>query len=77
MITVIALNHSITCFNHYIFDSTQTYVVLRNEEYLKFLLGKTFQITAAIEYRHNATPFRDWNEGVIQKRTRNCKKTKK
>lgn len=36
MITVIALNHLITCFNHYIFDSNQTHAVYRMEENLKF-----------------------------------------
>ena len=53
MITVIPLNHSITCFNHYIFDSTQTYAVYRMEENLKYILGNPFTVSHDIEYKHN------------------------
>ena len=79
MITIVAGNHAVTCFGLYVFDSTQTHAIHCREDYLKFLLGNPFQITAAIEYRHNAGIFRDWKEGVKKKtkRTRHCKKTKK
>ena len=42
MITIISLNHLITCFNHYIFDSTQTHAVYSMEENLKFILGNLY-----------------------------------
>ena len=58
MITVISLNHSITCFNHYIFDSTQTHAVYRTEENLKFILGNPYTISHAIKYEHNGGKFR-------------------
>ena len=67
MITIVAGNHAVTCFNLFIFDSTQTHAVNRSEENLKFLLGNPFKITAAIEYKHNAGKFRDWKEGVKTK----------
>lgn len=79
LITIVAGNHSVTCFNLYIFDSTQTHAVNRSEANLKFLLGNPFQITAAIEYKHNAGKFRDWKEGIktkdLNKIRTHCKKT--
>ena len=67
MITVIALNHSVTCFNHYIFDSTQTHAVYCMEENLKYILGNPYTISHAIEYQHNDVNFR-LIEKIIKRR---------
>ena len=67
MITVIALKHSIMCFNHYIFDSTHTHAVYRMEENLKYILGNYYTISHAIKYEHNSRKFR-LIDRIIRKR---------
>ena len=67
MITAILVNHAVTCFNHYIFDSTQTHALHRTEENLRFVFGKTFSISYAIEYSHNGGQFKMF-EKIIKRR---------
>ena len=67
MITAISVNHAVTCFNHYIFDSTQTHALHRTEENLRFIFGKKFSFSCAIEYSHNGRKFKMF-ETIIKRR---------
>ena len=58
MITVIFGNYSVTCFNHYIFDSMQSHAVYCTEENLRFIFSKKFTISCAIEYSYNSGKFK-------------------
>ena len=68
VITYITIKHCVTCYNHYIFDSTQTHAVIRSDENLKFLLGDYFHLTAAIEYAHNAPALKPWKDSRTKRR---------
>ena len=67
MITVFSSNHSVTCFNNYIFDSTQTHAIYCTEENLRFIFGKKFSISCAIEYSHNSGKFKMF-KAIIKRR---------
>ena len=59
--TIFSKDHSVTLFQHYIFDSFQTHAVWRTKAYLDYIFDKNFKLTLAIKYEHNAATIQEFS----------------